>query len=169
VFSCIPKDATSLTALSVYNNGMADQNGPLTSNALTYISDCVDLKNIFTVKMLINKELQPGKKAKCVVVTPSFLYNIATADAHNLTYQKNQGGHQFLIRMTGCLGHDTVNTAEQGLLQGGVDALLDVTYTINYDAGKDLHDISVVDNSDTFTNAGAVSSKPSTAQQSFSI
>jgi hypothetical protein len=165
VFSCIPRDTTNVGPLSLYNSGMQDQGNPGTTSALCYVSDCEDLKHVYNVKALINRVVMPGGTATCRVSTPMFSYTIATNDAHNNSYQKAQGGHVFLIRVTGTLGHDTVVTAEQGLVTAGVDAMLDVTYKFNYDAGKDLNDVSVNDASDTFTNGGQVGNRPTAAQQ----
>jgi hypothetical protein len=166
VFSCIPRDTSNISPLNLFNNGMGDQGNSDVTNALTYITDCEDLKAVFNVKALVNRVIMPGQTAMCRVATAPFKYTIATNDTHSAPYQRHQGGHVFLIRVTGTLGHDTVVTSEQGLVTAGVDAMLDVTYKFKYDAGKDLNDYSVNDASDTFTNAGEVGNRPTAAKQS---
>lgn len=167
VFSCIPRDATNVTPKTCHSDGLADQGNPGALSALVYITDSMQLRDMWKCKMVANRVIKPGSQIVATANTPLFNYEISTNDAHNLKYQKKQGGHVFMYRIHGVLGHDTV-AAEYGLLPGRVDHMMDVVYKFNYDAGKDLHDISVSDSSNTFTNSGVVSNRPVVDNQALS-
>lgn len=160
VWECRPKNATSITAYTAWVNGLADQNNPSQTSPLVHITDSRDLKQIWNVKRLCKRTLQPGKQCTVRSNSKKFDYNIATADEHTLAYQKKWGGHNFLIRVTGEIGHDTI-AAEYGTLEAGVDYLFESTTVFEYDAGKDLLDYSIDDTTATsFTNSGVVSLQP---------
>lgn len=169
VWSCYPKDATGTSVNSVYQNGVGDQANPLFNNPLSYFTDAVDVKNIWSVKCVVDRILQPGQTAVGRGNSPRFDYTIATNDAHTLEYQKKQGGHQFLIRIVGVLGHDSGGLAEVTTCAGGVDYVNDVVYKIEYDAGKDLHDISIDNTSGALFTTGGVVSQRIVDNQNYSI
>lgn len=171
VYSCVPKDATGNDALYYLSSGLSDQGNPGLSSALVKVSDSIDLKNVYTVRTKIKKILQPGQVAVCSSFSKAFDYSISTADAHSLAYQKKQGGHVWLMRVIGTLGHDNVVVGQVGLIPSGIDVLFDVEYRLKYDAGKDLHDISVNDASQTsaFTNIPVTGCKPISDNQTYSL
>lgn len=169
VWTCRPKDATSDTALSLLDTGLADQNNPANRSPLVYVTDSKDLTNVWNVKACINRYLLPGQSAVCHANDKRFDYQISTADEHTVAFQKKQGGHNFLLRVSGIVGHDTL-TAQCSLVSAGVDWLFDATYRIEYDAGKDLHDYSLDDNLPTsFANSGVVSQHPVADNQGYSV
>lgn len=170
VWSCTPKDATGVDVETAFTGGLVDQGNPSNSSPLVYISDSHDLKNIWKINCLVDRFLQPGQSAVARANTKRFDYTIATNDVHTAAYQKKQGGHTFLLRVVGTLGHDSGGTGEEGIMEGGVDWLFDGVLTAEYDAGKDVHDYSIDDTSTSaFTNIGRASSKPIAGQQGYLI
>lgn len=163
IYSCIPNDAFAVSndPITVFNNGMIDQTvNNASTNPLIYVNDCKQLKDMWSCKMLKSIYLQPGESVVAKSFCRQFNFPFDTVDQHPLGFNKNLGGHCFLVHLHGVLGHDTTVITEQGLLQSGVDAMIDVTYTFKYDAGKDLHDVSYADTTTAFTNNGVVSSRP---------
>lgn len=168
IWSCVPKDATSLSALSCFNSGMADQGNPDTASPRIYFTDSMDLKNIYNIQCLVNRRLMPGQEATAVSVAKRFDYTYAANDVHNLTYQKKQGGHNFVIRIVGEISHDTVQ-AEVSHNAAGIDWIFDGVVRIEYDAGKNLTDYSLDDNTpNAFTNSGVLTNRPIADNQGYS-
>lgn len=169
MFACVPKTDTSISAFTAYTNGLVDQGNPLPSSSpLLKITDSHELNDLWNLKRVVKKTLQPGQSCFGVSSTPAFPYNLATVDEQTMTFQRKYGGHGWLFKIEGVLGHDSIAT-EQGVVPCGVDMLADITYKFTYDAGKDVHDISIFDNAQEFTNVGRISSKPLTAQQNYLV
>lgn len=161
VFSCTPKFDTSNRPLYYFDQGMFDQGNPNNRSPLLFLNDSVELKAAWKCKRVINKVVQPGGMISCSNASKEFKYDNSVADSHNLQYQQKFEGHVWFIRVQGVLGHDTVVVAEQGIMQGGIDYIIDNTYTFKYDAGKDLHDITIDDQTaSAFTNGAVCSSRP---------
>lgn len=170
VWSCIPKDATSVTAHSAWLSGLVDQGGISSTSPLAYISDSRDLTDMYSIKKMVGKTLMPGQSAFVRQICPKFDYTISTNDHHVLEYQKRQGGHIFLIRVTGVIAHDSGGVAECLTTAAGVDVLIDITYKFEYDAGKNLEDYSIDDNTAaSFTTSGVLSSRPVVDNQTYSV
>lgn len=170
IWSCTPKDATSVDTLAAWQGGLTDQNNPLNTSPLVYVSDSQDLKNIWNIKCVVDRHLQPGQVAVGRGNTKRFDYTIGTNDAHTLPYQKKQGGHNFLVRVSGVVAHDLGGLAQYGIAPAGIDYIIDASYTIEYDAGKDLHDYSLDDTSTAaFTGGDGISQRPVADNQSFSV
>lgn len=159
VYKCFPKDATNITAETAFTDGLVDQNNPSNSSNLIYPSDSKLLYDLFHVKSA-RKTLKAGQSMTLSVLTKEFRYQFDTVDTHALAYNKHFGGFQWLVRISGSLGHDNAIPTEAGIIPCGVDMMFDTTYTIKYDAGKDLKDYSVDDNSTSFTNSGIFSARP---------
>ena len=169
VYSCVPKVDTSLTPISLYESGLVDQGNPDKNSTMVHFSDSFDLKNVWKLTGT-KRVLNPGESMVVKAITPEFKYTFSTNDQHNLSFQKDQGGHVFLVRVAGVLGHDSTVAGQVSLLSGCVDTQRTVTYTFKYDAGKDVHDYSIDDTAPTaFTNAGVVSQRPLAGQQHFKI
>lgn len=165
VYSCTPKTDTSVDPRTAFTDGLIEQGNPLpNTTSLLKFTDSHVLMDLWNVKRLVQKRLEPGQHVVVTTNTPGFRYDFATVDDQTVLYQKKYGGHAFIIRVEGVLGHDQT-LVEIGVLPGGVDILSDITYKFTYDAGKDVHDVSYVDNSDSFTNIGRISQKPIAQQQ----
>lgn len=160
IFSCIPKDATNISPLTSYSNGMADQLDPDIDSPLVFLSDCRELHDLWNLKQVARGVLKAGQTLTGVSHQKDFSYEFSSNDTHSLAYDKDQGGHTFIIRITGILGHDSaLNTTQISTGECGVDWMCDVTFTFKYDAGKYLHDVSISDNTNaptTSTIHGAV-------------
>lgn len=171
LYSCIPRDATNLDAKAAYEAGMLDQIVDGTSNLspMVFIKDSKTLRAMYHVKKVVSKKLAPGQMCKGVNLCKEFEYDFSSVDTHGQLYQKNKGGHCWILRIQGMVGHDSNGASELGQLKCGIDTEQRITYTFTYDAGKDLHEISVNDDAATvFTSGvGVVSQKPLVAQQSY--
>ena len=162
VFSCFPKDATDQSPNQAYLSGLADQGASAAASPLTYVSDSKDLSNIWDIRKVCDKTLQAGQSMVCKAVTSTFPFTIATNDVQTLPWQRKQGGHSWFVRINGPFSHES-GTSAIGMMDSAADYISDVVYKFTYDAGKDLHDISVEDNSPTFLAGGVISQKPTAA------
>lgn len=167
VWSCTPKESTNVDALQCYNSGLVDQGNPSNQSPLIQFKDSLDLKNLWTCKLMKKGTLKPGESFMAKSFAKQFEFNISTFDEQTEQYQKSQGGHCWVVRIVGAVAHDTVTFSKVGVARSAIDVLVDAETRITYDAGKDLHDISVVDNSDPLLNAGRVSHQPVAAQQGY--
>lgn len=168
VYGMIPKHPTSVAPSTAWTNGLTDSGNPSAVSTLVYPSDSRELRETYTTVKSVKKILQPGQQIELSHFVPKFDYEFSYADEHTLNYHKQYGAHIWLIRVQGVLGHDS-SAAEYGTMIGGVDCQETVTHKFFYDAGKDLEDYSVSDQSNGFTNGGLVSNKPASGQQAYSI
>lgn len=173
IYSCVPVDDTNNGVITYMTNVIVggDQGTGLALNSnLLYPSDFEDVKQAWKMKRVVNKVLNPGSTVCAIANSENVKYEFGYADAHGQAYQKDHGGHLFLLRLTGHIGHDAAGLNQWSNLQCGVDYVVDTTFRIKYDAGKDLHDLSYSDASATgFTNIGVCSQKPITDNQSYSV
>lgn len=160
VYSCTPKTDTSNGPVYHYNAGLADQGGASSNCVLMYPKDSVELKSVWTLKLVSKGTLKPGGKLRAFANTKMFSYSPTLSDSHTPIYQKKYGGHVWLIRLSGLLAHDTVVTNEVGMASAKVDVLHDVVYNIRYNGGRDFRDVTCVDGSNSFTNDGQAISRP---------
>lgn len=166
-YKCKPKRDTSQGPLIYVDAGLADQGDVSKDSPLMFPTDSRQFRDMYST-VTVKKILQPGKSLVVSDYQPFFQFDISTNQVHNTVYQRKQGGYILMVRVTGVLGHDTVPVPDQvGVTQCGVDWIADTKYVIKYDAGKDLEDYTVVDNSDVFSNAGRFSMKPVAAQETY--
>lgn len=168
LYFCRPKADTSISPTSAFTNGLTDQGNPSSSSPVMYLTDSQQFKELWSIEASKKVILEPGEMCSLSYYIKDFEYDFASSDAHSLAHQRRYNGYSWVIRIVGVLGHDTT-LDEQGFLQCGVDAVQDVTYVFKYDAGKDLNDYSISDNSSTFTNGGVVSSKPVSDNIGYSV
>lgn len=170
IWSCKPKNTTSTPVVTAMTNSLVDQNAPSATSPLIWPRDATSLSPIWTLNKLGGKVLKPGETMVKKSFQKNFKYKFDIADVQTSTYQKQFAGHVFLLRITGVYGHDTIVANQVTEMPCGVDAVAEATYSIKYNAGKDLHDITLDDNVDaTFTNAGVVSNCPLADNQSYSV
>lgn len=170
VWSCTPKKATNTTAINAINRGLFDQGGVASSSPLVYPRDSKEFRDIWRPVLLYKGLMQPGQEKTVKANTDYFKYNFSTNDNETESFQPRQGGHVFLIRIVGVLGHDSVQLTEHTDLPCGLDFMVKVNYVFKYDAGKDLHDISIEDNCATvFSNVGRVSQRARADQQNYLV
>lgn len=151
VYSCVPKQDTGITPVTAYTNGLADQNNPTSTSPLMHPKDSVQLNALWSCKRVIKKTLKPGGTASCRHFSKQFQYNFALVDEHPDEYQKKYGGHFYMVRLCGILGHDNPTTININTMPARVDVKIDTHFTFSYDAGKDLHDFSISDLSEVLT------------------
>lgn len=152
-----PKVDTSITPATAFTNGLTDVGAPSASSALVYPTDSPQFRDLWNVCRSKKMILSPGQMYSDSMYHKNKQYDPSLFDSHALVYQKPFGCHQWLIRITGCIAHDTTAT-EIGLAGAGIDVILDKKYEISYAAGIDLTVIRVTDDSSVFTN-GAVQSQ----------
>lgn len=162
------RDDTSLTPNSAYQNGLADVGGPSASSPLVYPTDSPQLMELFKIARSEVMTLEAGQSKDYSYSCKPFDYDPSISDNHNLEYQKAFNGSAILIRVEGPLGHDGT-LDEQGILQSELDVMVNSTWKVLYDAGAEVKDIVVQDNSSSFTNSGLIVNRLQTAQhQNFS-
>lgn len=164
-----PKGETATKPLTYFTSGLVDQGNPSNTSSLMQFSDSMILKENWKFESNKSKLVMPGQSFSINTSVKPFQYDPSSTDLHANAYQKKNGCRVVLIKLWGVLGHDTTIATEQGETQGAVDVMIEKKYTIEYDAGIDLHDISLNDTNDSFTNAGVVSSKPVCDNISYSV
>lgn len=171
VWLCVPKADTSISPDSFYSSGVTDQTvGPIAvTSPLLYPTDIDDVVNNWQFIQKKNMLLQPGSQTTVIHSCKPFDYDPSNVDHHNLTFQKKYGNHCWMVRVEGCIAHDTT-LGQYTTTQAGVDYFCDRKYTITYDAGVNLKDFSEQRlESSSFTNGGVVSNKPVSDNQSYSV
>lgn len=178
LFKCYPKDATTLTALTCFNNGIASQtyttptptdNTASATSPFVFINDSRDLKFVWRIEGCGNKILQPGQIWTATDFCKQFNFEVSATGDHSFNYNKNQGGFNWLLRVKGVISHLSATGAGQTLGQCGVDIALHATYDIRYDAGKDYHDITVYNPNPTTGTDLVVSQKPIARNQTYGV
>lgn len=171
VYSCTPKTDTDIDPLTAYNNGIDDQNLGAAGDQvqpLVRFRDSEELGLLWTCKKVGAKRLNPGQYMTAKSYTKEFRYSPNLEDDQKDIFQKRFAGHCWVVRIVGVLSHDSV-TPTQGISQAGADLLFDAEYRIRYDGGKDMHNISISDNSDATVNNAIVSNQPLAAQQRYLV
>lgn len=167
LYGCRPKVDTNTNPATYFQNGLADQGNPSNTSPLVHLTDSLEFKDGWKIEKSKNYVLQPGEEVSMYSSIKSFDYDFSFADTHASSFQPKLNGFAWVQRVEGILGHDTV-ADEQGFLQASCDFALEVKYVFDYDAGKDLYDISISDGASTFSNAGVVSNKPVSDNQQYS-
>lgn len=167
LYACRPKIDTSVTPSTYFFNGLTDQGNPTNTSQLVHLTDSQEFKDAWSIEKSKQFVLKPGEEVSMYHSLKPFSYDFSLSDTHTLSYQRKANGFSWIQRVEGILGHDTI-ADEQGFLAASCDFAPEVKYEFNYDAGKDLHDISISDNVSTFTNAGVVSNCPVSDNQQFS-
>lgn len=169
IYAMVPKKDTGVTPATFFTAGLADQGNPTATSPLVHLTDSEILKENWKIAKSVSKQLNPGQELSCSWSHGKFEYDFSNVDTHALAFQKIYGGMVFLTRLEGVIGHDSVVTTEQGYLPVACDCEVHTKWVFEYDAGKDLQDIFIDDNADTFTNGGLISNKPVSDNQAFSL
>lgn len=162
------KGDTSIAPLTAFSNGLADIGNPGSSSPLVYLTDSEQFKELYSIESSKSFRLSPGATRTMSQSLKNLLYDPSARDSHTVTYQRAHRNMFFIVRVEGVVGHDS-SIAEYGVLQAGVDILIDRTFKVKYPAGADIKWIVVNDSSDTFTNGGVVSSKPVSDNLGYSV
>lgn len=159
LYICVPKADTSISALTAWTSGIADVGGLATTSAQVYLTDSELFNDLWSIKKTVTRTLNPGQKITASYSAKDVQYDPSMTDAHTTTFIKQIKSMQCIVRVEGTIGHDT-SADEQGILQSGVDCVIDRKLVIKYPAGIDLKYIELVDQSNTFTNGGVQASMP---------
>lgn len=171
IYSCTPKNDTNITVLSYFSDGITDQaSGTVASTSpLIYLNDIRMVKDNWKCKAVKTVLLQAGAETSATRSCKAFDYDPSNVDTHSSQFQSKYGAHMWVVRVEGTIAHDTT-LAQYLTTQAQVDCMLDMKFVMTYDAGVNLDDYSVDDNSSaSFTNGGVVSNKPVSDNQSYSV
>lgn len=169
IWSCVPKADTNTSPSAFYSAAVTDQTISMAvTSPLLYPTDMKIVRDNWTLKRVYSGKVEPGQQRVVKHYSKSFDYDPSNVDSHALAYQKKYGAHIFYIRVEGCIAHDSI-ASEYTTSQAGIDTFLDRKFVMTYDAGVNLDDFSEDNNAGTtFTNAGVVSNKPVSDNQSYS-
>lgn len=169
-YICIPKVDTSLTPHSTWTSGLADQGNPSVVFPKLFLTDSQLFHDIWKIDSSQKILLEPGQQVVLSYASPrQFEYDPSLVDSHPSTYMKKFFACASFVQVTGVVAHDTA-LDEQGAIGSGVDILMDITFRIEYNSGgAALHDITVSDTSNSFTNGAVCSNKPVADNQGYSL
>lgn len=170
VYSCVPKNDTSILPTTFYSDGITDQciSGSTTSPQL-YLFDIDMVKDNWKSVKTTSKILNPGQQMVCTYNAKAFDYDPSSVDSHALVYQKKYQAQAWVVRLEGIISHDTVES-EQTTNQGAIDYINDTIYKMTYDAGTNLNDISFNNVADaSFTTSGVCTNRPVADNQTYSV
>jgi len=168
IYVCTPKQDTTITTVAAVTAGYVDIGGVDIDSSLMYPSDSPSFTQLWKIVKHTHFTLKPGGERSASFSKPYFDYDPSLVDLHADTYQKHYGSHQYLIRITGVLAHDSVVATEEGFSKAGVDASVVTTYTCRYAAGADIKYIIINDSADTFTNTPNVT-QVDTQQETYAV
>lgn len=155
IWCVVPKEDTSITALQAVTNGLTDVGSGLgATTTLVHPKDSPQFKDLYHVVGHKSKTLYAGQSLFMSHSVKPFIYDPSFIDNHNQEYQKKYGGHGYLIRVRGVLGHDDVTVNLEGITGARVDITRQCKFVIKYEAGADIEYLEVDDNPDTFTSVG---------------
>lgn len=158
IWSCEPKNDTSIAPTTFFSDGLTDQTTSLgATSPMINFWDIDMVKDNWRAAKTFTYDLNPGKEVSCVWAGKPFDFDPSNYDTHSLAYQKKYRAHVWVIQVEGVIMHDTT-AFEYTTGLGGVDVLCDRKYVMTYDAGTNLNDFSGTNAASTsFTNGGVVS------------
>ncbi len=164
-----PKDDTNIAPLTQYTSGMADQGNPSTLSPLIHLTDSDLFNDTWNILSSKATTLGPGREFSVSHGTGEFYYDPSVADTHTVQYQKKWKAFVWVIRIEGTLQHPNDGTNEYAIGVGGIDFYIDSKFVFNYDAGVNLNDFTILDNSDaTFSSGtGVCTNMPISDNQSY--
>lgn len=168
VYLCEAKVDTSINPATAWANGLTDSSNVANTDINIYPSDSDQLTDLYNVKRVFNRVLMPGRTASVKYSPKPFSYDPSFTDSHSQTYQKAFRGAVWLVVLRGVLGHDTTAN-EQGILGSGLDIEVKRTFVVKYPAGADIKYTYSTNGLSSFTNAGVISNKPVSDNQSYSV
>lgn len=137
-----PKILTSDSIGTSFANSMTDQQNPSITSGLVNVSDALQLKKEWSIKMTKKLTLDAGKEVDYAVLVNKFKWMPSFYDTNTEAYNPKANGYNWYLRVYGVMAHiDTAIT--QGRSPAAVDWEEDVTYVFTYDAGVALKDYVV--------------------------
>lgn len=152
IYVIIPKVDGNDNGPTAFTNGLADVGSPSNVSPLVHVTDSPIFNERWKIIGRKTKYIAPGGVMSMSYCRKNFCYDPSWADDHNLTYLKASKTTAFMVRLEGELAHDNAVSTEQGQSPAYLDYQLDRKYIVDYDAGADIKNIKVTDNSSSFTN-----------------
>ncbi|AXQ66587.1 MAG: capsid protein [Circoviridae sp.] len=137
-----PKSAVEQGITNI-GGGALSQTSPL-----VFPSDSNVFRDLWKIDMHKKIKLEAGQTAEMSFNIGSYDYDPSFADSHQDDYQVSFKSCAFFWRVSGVHGHDVNDITKVGLLQSGVDCLIDMKYVVRYAAGGDVEFLEVLDESD---------------------
>lgn len=155
-----PKSDSSVSAGTLYANGIADCGNPSDTAINVYPSDSPQIQKYRKVVKSKHVVLQPGETIKLSHGTTG-IYNPSSIDDQSSTYTRSRGNFEFLYRCSGVIGHQLTvgNTAKIGYTPFALDLVIHRTVKVYYDGGQKFKQITVTQNFNTDADPG-VSLRP---------
>ncbi len=169
VYPCVPREDTSINPSTTVTNGLTDIGAPTAASDLVYPTDSIQFNDLWRIDKSQRAYLDPGQEMVVSHAGKPFQYDPSLSDSHGLTFQNRFSALSFLLRIVGCISHDSTDTSEVGLAIARVDVFLDTTFEIHYAAGADIKFITISDGVSTFTNGPLCSNKPVSDNQTYSV
>ncbi len=170
VYCCRAKGDTDISTHTSITNGLTDQGNPGGNSPMVFPTDSIQFNYLYSIDKSKKAFLQPGQQITVSCVTKPFYYDPSLNDSEGDDHQSRWEDRQWLITVDGPIGHDSAGGIQEvGTLQCGVDCLTDNVWKFTYDAGVQLDDISVDQNSSTFAVGGVLSNKAVSDNQGFSV
>lgn len=157
MFYVVPKSDTSKLPSTAYTDGLGDVGTPSSTSTLVYLTDSPVFNKLWKIVKSQNVTLQGGQSKVMSYTMKDIKYDPAYNDAHTSSYKPIDGALRVILRLTGVVGHTTTTV---GHLAGGVDITYDTVWTVKYQAGADLYQITVNDGSGAVTTASVFTDKP---------
>ncbi len=153
-----PKEATSLTPTQAMDQGLADQAAPANRSPSTYPTDSDLFNSIYRIDKSYKCWLQPGQHKKFTHATGGFQFNVSEFDSESASYQPRHKAFHWYVRIVGPITHSSSTQTEIGHQTVSVDMMHEIKYVFKYDAGVELNDFSLTDNSrvSAYTTGGVL-------------
>lgn len=169
VYLGTPRVDTSINMDVAWSNGATDQGGVANTVINTYPTDYQQVLKLWNLKMKVNKVLKPSQSVTASHSNKEFRLDPSFLDSHASAYQKSMGNAQWLIVVSGTLGHDSAVADQVGYTASKLDATIRASTKIQYDAGVNIKYNVISNTFDTFTNGAVQSQKPEVANQAQGI
>lgn len=140
VYLLTPKQSSSVNPVTAWANGItANGDASITSYLQIgqYPNDYSDFKDVWKAKLHCKATLAPGQTMTCSHGVKNIEYDPAAYAQHTAAFQSKYKNFLFLIVVEGTVGHETA-TVTTGLARAGVDARVNVTRVVQYDAGVNI-------------------------------
>lgn len=169
IYLCKVRDDTNSSPLTAWQNSVADGSNITDETDLNqFPTDYNLVKDLWNLSLHRQLRLEAGESIKISHSESNISYDPATADSHNLSYQKEYKAFGFLIINKGVIAHDS-SADQQGLMQSGIDVERLDTIKVKYAAGINITYTYIDNTYDTFTNTPQISNKAASAQQNYSL
>ncbi len=156
IYLCVCVADTNQTVVTSFIQGV-----PLASNS-TFASDLINpwdsilLTDMWKTTKLKSGTLLPGHSVTCSHRMPgAFSYDPTLSAIHTSNFQKRNKSFAFLLRTSGTLAHDSVDTGQQGYQSSICDVKTVHGFRVTYDGGADTHWKVVSDGVQAMTTADA--------------